>query len=73
MYDIQIVRREFQGITKDDFHAAVTRRSDQAQLIFISDWCWFLKWRTRRKALERAFKTFDKRQAKLIEVERFTR
>lgn len=61
------------GQIKDDYHATVSRYSDKNQLVFISDWRWLLKWKIRRKALDRAYKRFDKRQRKMAEVERFNR
>lgn len=71
-YQINLIRREFQGQAKDDYHAVVTRL-DGKQLIFIADWKWLVKWRTRRKALDRAFRRSDKHDAKLSEVEWYTR
>lgn len=68
-YRIKIVLRDFQGQTKNDYHATVIRLSDGVELIWISDWRWLLKWKVRRKALDRAFKSFDKHQVKLTEVE----
>lgn len=72
-YVIEIVRRDFQGQTSDDFHATVTRRSDDTKLIFINNWRWVLKMRVRRRALDRAFKSYDKRQRKLAETEQYIR
>lgn len=72
-YRIKIIRRDFQGQTRDDYHATVTRLSDGLKLVWIADWRWLLKWKTRQKALDRAFENYDKHQAKLEEVEEFTR
>lgn len=72
-YHIRIVRRDFQGQTKDDYHSTVTRLSDGVALVWISDWRWLLKWKIRRKALDRAFKSYEKHQAKFAEVEEIVR
>lgn len=72
-YHVKIVVRDHQGQIKDDYHATVTRRSDWVELIFISNWKWALKWRIRRKALDREFKYYDKRQKKLAKVEELER
>lgn len=68
-YYREIIRRDLQQ-SRDDFHATVTRLSDQTQLIFISGYKWLLKLKTRRKALDRAFKDYDKRKKKLSKVEK---
>lgn len=69
-YEVRIIRRDFQGQTRDDFHATVTRIADDDQLIFISDYLWLLKWKTRKPALDRAFKRADKHQRKMAEEDR---
>lgn len=68
-YYREIVRRDGAGQTKDDYHATVTRLIDETQLVFLSDYKWVLKWKTRRKALDRAFERFDKRELKLAKKE----
>jgi hypothetical protein len=70
-YHIKIIKRDFQGQTKDDYHATVTRLSDGLQLVWMADWAWLLKWKIRRGALDRAFEGYDKRKARLTEVEEF--
>jgi molybdopterin-biosynthesis enzyme MoeA-like protein len=72
-YVIEIVRRNGLGQTSDDFHATVTRRSDDVKLVYINRWRWMLKMRLRRRALDRAFRSYEKRQRKLAETEQFTR
>lgn len=72
-YHINIVRRDFMGQTRDDYHATVTRLSDGLELVWISDWRWLLNWKTRRAALDRAFKSYEKHQAKLSEVKEIFR
>jgi hypothetical protein len=64
-YYREIIQRDGMGQTKDDYHATVTRLIDESQLVFLSDYKWLLKWKTRRKALDRAFDRFDKRELKL--------
>ncbi len=68
-YHVHIIMRGFHGQTSDDYHATVTRLSDDIQLIFISDWKWVLGWKIRPWALNRAFKYYDKHQKKLAKVE----
>lgn len=65
-YEVRIVRRDLQQ-SPDDFHATVSRIADDEQLIFISSMLWLLKWKTRKRALDRAFKRHDKRQRKLAQ------
>jgi hypothetical protein len=72
-YHIKIIRRDFQGQTADDYHATVTRISDGSQLVWIATWKWLLNLKIRRRALDRAFEGFDKRQAKLLAVEEIVR
>ncbi len=72
-YDIHIIKRDGLGQTRDDYHATVTRSSDGAQTIVISDYLWLLKRRVRRKALDRLYKSIDKREKKFADSEqRFT-
>lgn len=68
-YHTHIVMRNFHGQTPDDYHATVTRLNDDVQLVFFNRWKWWLKWRIRRRAIDRAFKRYDKRQAKLTVTE----
>lgn len=72
-YSVKIIQRDGMGQTSDDYHATVTRSSDGMQLIFMSAWRWLLKWKTRRSALDRAFRYQDKRDRKLAETDTFTR
>jgi hypothetical protein len=73
-YLVEIIRRNGLGQTADDWHATVTRLPDfDDQLVYISRWRWILAWRTRRKALQRAFKYHDKRKRKLAEKDRYFR
>ncbi len=67
-YYVQIVMRGLEQ-TSDDYHATVTRLSDDIQLVFISNWKWLLGWKIRSSALDRAFKSYDKRKRKLDVVE----
>lgn len=69
LYHIDIVMRDFNERIPDDYHAIVTRLSDETQFVFISKWKWLINWKTRRKAIDRAFKYHDKRQRKLAEKE----
>lgn len=69
-YHIRIVHRAFQQ-SSDDYHATVMRLKDGAELVWMGDWYWLLKLKIRRGALDRAFAGFDKRKAKLSEVEEF--
>lgn len=71
-YAIDIVRRPHQELA-DDFHATVTRIADDEQLIFISARLWLLKWKTRKPALDRAFRRYDKRQRKLAQEDHLLR
>lgn len=70
-YNVQIIMRDGMGQTPDDYHATVIRNFDQEKLIFISQFRTLLKWKIRRKALDRAFKSSDKRQKKLAKMERY--
>lgn len=70
-YHIKIVKRDFQGQTADDYHATVTRLSDGTELVWMATFKWWLKIKIRRGSLDRAFKGYDKRKAKLSEVEEF--
>lgn len=73
-YRIKIIRRNFQcQLARDDYHATVTRISDGSELVWMATWKWLLKLKIRRRALDRAFEGFDKRQAKLSAVEEFVR
>jgi hypothetical protein len=72
-YKIKIVAREGQGDDYDDYHATVTRISDGAELIWIATFKWFLKYKLRRANLDRAFFHYDRRKAKLLKTEEFTR
>lgn len=69
-YHIRIVRREFQQ-SSDDYHATVMRLRDSTELVWMANWKWVLKIKIRRGALDRAFADFDKRKAKLSEVEEY--
>lgn len=71
-YNVRIVRRHFQQ-SRDDYHATVTRLSDGKELIWTNSFRWLLKWHTRRRALDRWFDRYDKRQKKLADVQEFTR
>jgi hypothetical protein len=64
-YQIRIVMRGFHQ-SSDDYHATVTRLSDDAQLIFIAKWKWQLDLQTKRPMLDLAFKQYDKRERKLF-------
>lgn len=68
-YEVEIIMRDFQGQTRDDYHATVTRLSDGEQLVFISDWKWMLKLKTSRWRLDREFKYHDHRKKKLAKKE----
>jgi hypothetical protein len=70
-YHIKIIRRDFGGQAKNDYHATVTRLKDGVELVWMADWQWLLKLRLRRGALNRAFTHYDKSKAKLSEVEEF--
>lgn len=70
-YHVKIVKRDGGGQTSDDYHATVTRLKDGSALVWMADWKWVLKLKIRRAALDRAFKSFDKRNMKLSEVEEF--
>jgi hypothetical protein len=69
-YTVRIIRRSFY-MTNDDWHATVTRDRDGKQLIFIAAFLWLLKWRVRRSALERAFKSSDSYERKIAEVREY--
>lgn len=71
-YRIKIVKRNFQQ-SADDYHATVSRISDQTQLVWMSSWRWLLKWKIRRSALDRAFQHYDKSKAQHSEVEEYYR
>jgi hypothetical protein len=68
VYHVRVVMRD-NIMSSDDYHATVTRLSDDTQLVFISDWLWLLNWRTRRKALDRAFNRYDRHKRKLAAIE----
>jgi hypothetical protein len=72
-YFVEIIRRDGLGQTSDDYHATVTRESDNNQLVFISRWRWLLKLRTRRRLLEREFRYYKKRRKKLDKVDQYIR
>ncbi len=72
-YNIKIIRCNGQGQIADDHHATVTRISDGSELVWIATWKWLLKVKIRRRALDRAFRGFDKRQAELSTVEELGR
>lgn len=69
-YHIKIVRREFQQ-SSDDYHATVTRLKDGVELVWMATWKWWLRFKIRRGAIDRAFAHYDKSKAKLSEVEEF--
>lgn len=68
-YHVHIIMRNFHGQISDDYHATVTRLSDGVGLIFMNRWKWILNWMIRPKAIDRAFKRYDKRQKKLAQIE----
>ncbi len=68
-YYIRITRQDYRGQASDEYKATVTRISDDVQMSFFSDWKWWLGWKIRPWALDRAFKQYDKRQKKLAKVE----
>ena len=70
-YEVKIIKRDGMGQTKDDYHATVTRLTDGHELIFISDWMWVMRRKTRRPSIERAFRRSDKRQLKLNRSHKF--
>jgi hypothetical protein len=70
-YHIKIVKRDFGGQTNDDYHATVTRLKDGVELVWMATWKWHLKFKVRRGALDRAFRDYDKRKAKLSKIEEF--
>lgn len=70
-YFVEIVRRNLQQ-SRDDYHATVERMIDGEKLVFISNFKWLLKRKVRRKALDRAFKAYDKREKKLKEKDQYT-
>lgn len=72
-YFIRITKRDGLGQVNDDFHAKVTRIADGAELIYIGRFRKVLEWRTRRAALDRAYKYYDKRQKKMAEVKEIRR
>ena len=73
-YLVEIVKRDGMGQTSDDYHATVTRLPDfDNQLVYISRWRWILEWRTRRRALQRAFKDYDRHQRSLSRKDLFYR
>ena len=67
-YHVKTIRRGFQQ-SADDYHATVTRISDDEQIILTSEWKWVMKLMTRRATLDRYFKRMDKRKQKLQETE----
>lgn len=70
-YNIVIVRREFQQ-SSDDYHATVSRLTDGVEIIRTASWRWLLKWRVRRKALDRAYRRHDNHQRWLAKREEYT-
>lgn len=70
-YHVHMIMRGFDQCP-DNYHITATRLSDNAELIFVSDWKWLLRWQTRRRALDRAFKRYDKRKRKLSTTEERT-
>lgn len=72
-YVVKIIARDGLGQTRDDWHATVTRGSDKKQLVFISDYKWLLKWKTRLKALERAYQYADKHDRKMAQEDIYLR
>jgi hypothetical protein len=68
-YKVVIIKRDGAGQSHDDYHATVTRSTDGEQLVYISDWKWLLKLKTRRWRLNRDFKYYDKRKKKLEKKE----
>lgn len=71
-YKIKIIRRDLQQ-AGDDYHATVTRVSDGKQLVFISKFKFWLKFRTSRRLLDREYKYYAKREKKLAKTEELTR
>lgn len=71
-YHVKIIRRDLQQ-AGDDYHATVTRLSDDNKIVLIARWKWFLKLRSRRWFLDREYKYHDKRAKKLAKVEELTR
>jgi hypothetical protein len=47
------------------------RLKDGAELVWMARWKWTLKFKIRRGALDRAFRSYDKSKAKLSQVEEF--
>jgi hypothetical protein len=69
-YSVIIVPRSFQE-GKGDYHATVTRLTDGAELIFISNWKWRIEAKTRRRYIEKAFARYDKEQLKEGKTRKF--
>jgi hypothetical protein len=70
-YHVKIIRRDGNGQTADDWHATVTRIEDGKQAILMSDWRWWIKRRTRRKALDRRFRAIEARERAMAETIEF--
>lgn len=71
-YFVEIVPRRF-VMSPDDYHATITRLADGEQLIITSWYLWYLRWRTRKGALKRAFRRHDRRERKLARARSFKR
>jgi hypothetical protein len=71
-YDVTIIPRAFQGGGKGDYHATVTRLTDGAELIFISNWKWRIEAKTKRRYIEKAFARYDKEQLKQGHTRKFS-
>lgn len=70
-YSVRIISRpSYMG--PDDYHATATRLADGKELVFIGEWLWLLKLRVRRAALDRAFRSSDRYEAKMSKVREFT-
>jgi hypothetical protein len=56
-----------------DYHAKVTRVVDGKVLIFITETRLGMKWKLRKRVLDRAFHRHDKNEAEAAVVKEFTR
>lgn len=69
-YQAWIVRRDGHGQVPDDYHATVVRLSDLKEVWIIARWHWLIKWRLRRKHLDKLFAKFDAHEREMARKER---
>lgn len=72
-YDVKIIVRD--GMGQTSFLPSLSRVivACQSSLVQISRWRWWLRWQTRRVALDRAFRSADRCERKLARKDQYRR